>query len=126
MKNTILTISALLFVGCSNNYAFHSNLDSQAINEYFKAGDIVVYQNEIHPTGAYEIKGLVEGESCQENANDIPASLADARTKARRAAAEQGANGLIIKNCVLFEEATQACVTNAICVGQAILTPEMN
>ncbi len=124
MKKIILTISSLLITGCASDYAFHSNLDSKAIDEYFKVGDVVVYQDKQRPTGSYELKGLVEGESCQENADDAPASLADARTKARRAAADLGANGLIVKSCVLFEEATSACVTNAICIGQAIFTAE--
>ncbi|MCG9696168.1 Rcs stress response system protein RcsF [Shewanella sp. Isolate11] len=124
MKKTIFIISTLLLSGCAGDYAFHSNLDGEAIDNYFKVGDVVVYQNNQHPTGAYELKSLVEGESCQEKPNDVPASIADARTNARRAAAELGANGLIIKSCVLFEEATNACITNAICIGQAILTPE--
>ncbi len=126
MNKTFLTLSAFLLAGCASDYAFHSNLDSKAIDEYFKVGDVVVYQNGQQPSNTYELKGLVEGESCQETTNDAMASIADARTQARRAAAEQGANGLIIKSCVLFEEATQACITNAICIGQAILTSAPN
>lgn len=123
MKKTTLALTLLLLSGCAGDYAFHSNLSGQAIDDYFKVGDVVLYQDGISPTTTYEVKGLVEGESCQERTNDVPASIADARTTARRAAAEKGANGLIIKRCVMFEEATKACITRALCVGQAILTP---
>lgn len=126
MKKTTLAITVLLLSGCAGDYAFNSNLSGQAIDDYFKVGDVVLYQQGMQPSTTYEVKGLVEGESCQERANDVPASIADARTIARRAAAEKGANGLIVKQCVMFEEATKACVTRALCVGQAILTPTLD
>lgn len=123
MKKTTLAITVLLLSGCAGDYAFNSNLSGQAIDDYFKVGDVVLYQEGTQPSTTYEIKGLVEGESCQERANDVPASIVEARTNARRSAAELGANGLIIKRCVMFEEATKTCATRALCVGQAILTP---
>ncbi|MCE9678187.1 hypothetical protein LZP69_03115 [Shewanella sp. AS1] len=124
MKNPSLILLALLLGGCASEYRFTSNLDSEAINEYFKVGDVELYQGDHQPNTSYELKGLVEGQSCQERDNDMPASISDARTKARKAAAELGANGLIVKRCVLFEESSNACITQALCLGQAILTTE--
>lgn len=123
MKKTTLALFALLLGGCAGEYTFNSNLDGQAINDYFAVTDVVLYQEGSQPSEVYEVKGLVEGESCQARVNDVPASISEARTAARRAAADKGANGLLVKRCLMFEEATQACVTRAICVGQAILTP---
>ncbi len=116
--------SALLLVlsGCAGDYTFNSNLDSDAINDYFKASDVTVYEGALQPVGPFEIKGLVEGETCQVSESDAPASIVEARTIARRAAADKQANGLVIKNCLLIEEASQNCVSRALCVGQAIVT----
>ena len=81
----LLTLgSSFLITACSTNYSFNSNLDSNTINEYFKASEVQVYQGSLQPEGAYKVIGLVEGESCQELTNAVPASKADARTKLRR------------------------------------------
>ncbi|MCL1057616.1 hypothetical protein L2729_06330 [Shewanella gelidimarina] len=122
MKYLLPASLILLLSACAGEYAFNSNLDSDAINDYFKASDVTVYEGSVQPKGPYEIKGLVEGETCQMGKNDAPASIAEARTLARRAAADKHANGLIIKNCLLIEASTPNCVTSALCVGQAITT----
>ena len=117
-----LTATALfcLVSGCAGDYRFTSNLDSEAIDDYFKASDVVVFEGNLQPTGPFEILGLVEGEACQAEANDKPAAISDARTQARRGAADKGATGVIIKQCMQFEEAAQGCISRALCVGQAI------
>ena len=122
MKYLLPSAFILLLSGCAGEYTFNSNLDSDAINDYFKASDVTVYEGTLHPVGPFEIKGMVEGETCQISENDAPASIVEARTLARRAAADKQANGLVIKNCLLIEEASQNCVSRAICVGQAIVT----
>lgn len=122
MKNILLPAVIIAVSGCAGDYTFNSNLDSDAINDYFKASDVTVYEGTLQPVGPFEIKGLVEGETCQIAENDAPASIAEARTLARRAAADKQANGLVIKNCLFIEEASQGCVSRAICVGQAITT----
>jgi RcsF protein len=122
MKIILSSALVLLLSACASDYSFNSNLDSEAINDYFKASDVILYEGDTLPKGHYELKGLVEGESCQADANGAPASLADARTEARRNAADKGANGIIIKQCVIFEEAAQACISRALCVGQAVKT----
>ncbi|NMH65620.1 Rcs stress response system protein RcsF [Shewanella salipaludis] len=120
MKMPTVTVIVLLLSGCAGDYRFNSNLDSDAINDYFKASDVTVFEGKLSPQGQYEVLGLVEGESCQIKPNDVPAAISDARTQARRAAADKQANGLIIKRCALFEEAAQGCISRALCVGQAI------
>ncbi|MCL1138629.1 Rcs stress response system protein RcsF [Shewanella pneumatophori] len=122
MKKLLLPAFIIMLSGCAGDYTFNSNLDSDAINDYFKASDVTVYEGAMQPVGPFEIKGLVEGETCQVSENDAPASIAEARTLARRAAADKQANGLVIKNCLLIEEASPNCVSRALCVGQAIIT----
>ena len=115
-------LSSVLLSACSSNYTFNSNLDGEAIDEYFKPGGVVLYKEGERPKGAFEIVGLVEGESCQESEDGVPANIADARTQARKKAVELGANGLIVKKCLLTEQKTNTCYTQAFCVGQAIKT----
>ncbi|WP_394147471.1 Rcs stress response system protein RcsF [Shewanella atlantica] len=124
MKTLFIAPLVLLLSACAGDYTFNSNLDGEAIDEYFKASDVVVFEGNSHPTAPYEIIGLVEGETCQEGANDAPASIREARTLARRAAADKGANAILIKKCMVFEEQGQGCFSRAVCIGQAIKTPE--
>ena len=120
--------ASILLAACSSQYAFNSNLDSEAINEYFKASDVKVYQGSEQPNGPYRVIGLVEGESCQALANDVPASHGEARTQARRKAADLKANGIIIKKCALLPtdkakgKSDQGCYSKVICIAQAIKT----
>lgn len=122
MKNILPSALVLLLSACASDYSFNSNLNSKAINDYFKASDVTLYEGNALPKGQYELKGLVQGESCQPDIHAVPASLAEARTEARRAAADKGANGIIIKQCVMLEETAQGCISRALCVGQAIKT----
>ena len=123
MKTLLISALVLLLSACAGEYKFNSNLNGEAIDDYFKASDVTVYDNATAPKPPYEIIGLVEGETCQEQANDAPAEISEARTLARRAAADKGANGLVIKKCLVFEEQDQGCFSRAICVGQAIKMP---
>ncbi|ABV36052.1 lipoprotein, putative [Shewanella sediminis HAW-EB3] len=124
MKTLLIAPLVLLLSACAGDYKFNTNLDGEAIDDYFKASDVAVFEGNTHPSVPYEIIGLVEGETCQESVNDAPASISEARTLARRAAADKGANAILIKKCMVFEEKSQACISRAICVGQAIKTPE--
>lgn len=114
--------SALLLSGCAGEYSFNSNLDGEAIDEYFKPVNVVLFKDNERPKGAFKIIGLVEGESCQETPNGVPANIADARTLARKKAAELGANGLIVKKCMINEQKMEGCYSQAFCVGQAVKT----
>ncbi|BFL84838.1 Rcs stress response system protein RcsF [Shewanella baltica] len=122
MKIILSSALVLLLSACASDYSFNSNLDGEAINDYFKASDVTLYEGDTLPKDHYELKGLVQGESCQADVNSVPASLADARTEARRNAADKGANGIIIKQCVMLDEAAQGCISRALCVGQAVKT----
>ncbi|WP_299007735.1 Rcs stress response system protein RcsF [uncultured Shewanella sp.] len=123
MKPLLSIILILLLNACNNtNYTFNSNLNRDAIEDYFKPSEVTVYEGEDQPSEPFEQKGLVRGEACQTQKNGVPITLADARTLARRAAADRNANGLIIKNCVLIDELTPGCFSSAFCVGQAIKT----
>ncbi len=123
MKNLLISALVLLLSACAGEYKFNSNLNTEAIDDYFKASNVTVYNNASTPKLPYEIIGLIEAETCQEQANDAPANISQARTKARRATADKGANGLIIKKCMLIKEQTEGCFSRAVCVGQAIKTP---
>lgn len=123
MKLIISIVLILLVNACSNNnYTFNSNLNRDAIEDYFKPSEVTVYEGDKQPSEQFELKGLVKGEACQTQQNGVPVTLADARTLARRAAADKNANGLIIKNCVLIDEPTPRCFSSALCIGQAIKT----
>lgn len=124
MKLLTATALSLLLCGCAGDYRFTSNLDKEAISDYFKASDVTVFEDNTLPKAPYDIVGLVEGESCQISTNDAPPAISDARTEARRAAADKGANGIIIKQCIVIEEPGQACISRALCVGQAIKQPQ--
>ncbi|WP_299787773.1 Rcs stress response system protein RcsF [uncultured Shewanella sp.] len=124
MKTLFIAPLVLLLSACAGDYQFNTNLDGEAINEYFKASDVTVYEGNTEPVVPYETIGLVEGETCQEGANDAPASISEARTLARRAAADKGANAILIKKCMVFEEQGQGCFSRAVCIGQAIKMPE--
>jgi len=119
----IVSALALLLSACASDYTFNSNLDSKKINDYFKASDVQLYEGNQQPKGQFAVLGLVEGEACQETRNDAPPQMAVARTNARRAAADLGANGFVVKSCFIIDEADTSCFSRAICVGQAINTP---
>ncbi|WP_299493861.1 Rcs stress response system protein RcsF [uncultured Shewanella sp.] len=123
MRLILLIVLTALLSACNSNYTFNSNLNRDAIEDYFKPSEVTVYEGDTQPLGQYELKGLVQGEACQVEKNGVPVTLADARTLARRAAADKNANGLIIKNCVLVAEPTPGCFSSALCIGQAIKTP---
>jgi RcsF protein len=116
-------LSALLLSGCSS-YQFSSNLDKENFDEYFKPSQVIVYSKSDLKDLEYQYIGAVEGSSCQEDENQIPANSRDARTKARINAANMNANGIVFQSCLDFD-ADKTCRSNVICYGQAI-TVELN
>ncbi|MGX9462998.1 Rcs stress response system protein RcsF [Shewanella sp. A14] len=113
----------LLLSACTSDFTFKSNLDSKVINDYFKVSDVHLYEGSEQPKGQFEVLGLVEGEACQETLQDAPPQMSIARTNARRAAADLGANGFVVKSCFIINEADNSCFSRALCVGQAIKVP---
>ena len=120
MKSMSLVVIGLLLTGCTGSYTFHSNLDKQNFKEYFKAGDVKVFRDGELPMSAYQALGLVTGEACQTSKNDKVASKEDARTEARKAAADLGANGIIIRGCATLNESNSQCLSHVLCSGQAV------
>ncbi|MGL4476397.1 MAG: Rcs stress response system protein RcsF [Shewanella sp.] len=121
MRNiTLLAASLVLLSGCAGDYSFQSNLSGKAIDDYFKAGDVTLYTRDQAPNGLFERVKMVAGESCQLEANSPPATMAEARTELRRQAADVGANGVMLNNCVTFTNEAEGCVSRIQCLGQAI------
>ncbi|MFQ6370231.1 Rcs stress response system protein RcsF [Shewanella sp. YIC-542] len=119
MKHLVFLPLAVLLGACGSNYTFNSNLNKKAFKEYFKPSEVKLFDH-TQPTVPYDVLGLVQGTACQSVANSTPASLANARTDARRKAADIKANGLIIKSCTQLKEPEAGCYSSAVCVGQAI------
>ncbi|RJG47626.1 Rcs stress response system protein RcsF [Motilimonas pumila] len=110
-----------LLTGCSN-FSFDSNLDKENFDEYFKPSQVQVYEKEQLEDKQYIHLTTIEGSVCQESERDPVPTLADARTQARIAAAEVGANGIIFKSCI--ETSDDYCMAASICYGQAIKVAE--
>ncbi|MGB0893504.1 MAG: Rcs stress response system protein RcsF [Parashewanella sp.] len=120
MKKLILIPLMLGLNACTSSYTFNSNVDSAAIKEYFKASNVTLFERGQFPSKNYQQLGLVEGESCQIAINDKPAELSQARTKARRHAADLGANALLVKHCAVINTRSAECITQVICSGLAV------
>jgi len=114
----ILVISSctLLLSGCSN-FQFSSNLDKDNFDEYFKPSQVTVYTKPQLADLDYTFIGAVAGSSCQEDENDRPADIKQARTNARINAAEQNANAIVFQSCLTFK-ADKSCISNIICYAQ--------
>lgn len=120
MKFIIVSFCFVLLVGCAGKYTFNSNLNKNEINEYFKVSTVQLIEKSHIPPRPFNPLGIVDGESCQIGLNDAPASAAMARTQLRKHAANKGANGVMLDNCINFDEPDSGCITRVYCVGQAI------
>ncbi len=110
--------SILLISGCSN-YQFSSNLDKENFDAYFKPSQVTIYNKSELASLDYQLLGAVEGSSCQQEVNDIPADIKQARTNARINANNMGANGIVFQSCIDFEE-DKSCISNIICYARAL------
>lgn len=107
--------------GCASHYSVNTNLNPDNVADYFKAGQVLLVQKNQDPPRPFNPLGLVDGESCQVYADNPPASLSDARTRLRLAAANKGGNAVILNNCVTYQDPEGGCLTRAVCIGQAIV-----
>ena len=121
MKRLILMMP-LIASGCAN-YAFNSNLDKENFDDYFKPGSVRIYEQSELADLNYLYLGTVEGESCQADTNQPQPNAGDARTLARRHAADMGCNGVTIDKCAEFND-TPGCLKQVICYGQALKIAE--
>ncbi|WP_341503513.1 Rcs stress response system protein RcsF [Gallaecimonas sp. GXIMD4217] len=121
MKYWLLSAAALALAGCAGSYQVDSNLDGAAIQDYFVPSRVAVYSPDALAGKPYRSLGLVQGQHCQQAANAPPASLAEARTDARRQAYQLGGNGIVFRQCLLLsEDAAPGCLSQALCQGEAI------
>lgn len=115
---SITIFSTLILAGCSN-YQFSSNVDKENFDEYFKPSQVTIYSKDELKLLDYQLLGAVEGSSCQQESNDLPADIKQARTNARINAADMNANGIVFQSCINFEQ-DDTCISNIICYGRAI------
>ena len=114
----ITLLSVIALSGCSS-YQFSSNLDKENFDEYFKPSQVTVYSKSDLKDLDYQLIGAVEGSSCQEEKNQLPADIKQARTNARINASNMHANGIVFQSCLNFD-ADATCLSNIICYGRAI------
>lgn len=110
-----------LISGCSN-YSFHSNVDKENFEQYFKPSQVKIYEKEELDGLNYIHLTTVEGSVCKQKENEAKPTFADARTQARLAAADAGANGIIFTSCI--ETQDEICLEATLCYGQAIKIAE--
>ncbi|WP_448569924.1 Rcs stress response system protein RcsF [Thalassotalea ganghwensis] len=108
--------------GCTSNIAIDSNLDPSNIEAYFSFQQVNVIESLEQISSPYKILGVIEGEACQQKAHHQLPSTSEARTDARRKAANIGANAIYFSSCTLIEhnEANKHCVATQVCYGQAM------
>ena len=115
-------LAATLLTGCSG-YSFHTNLDKENFDEYFKPGSVRIYEQSELADLNYLYLGTVEGESCQSDANQAVPNAGEARTLARRRVADMGGNGVSFDKCAEFSD-VPGCLKQVICYGQALKVAE--
>ncbi|GAA5190434.1 Rcs stress response system protein RcsF [Ferrimonas gelatinilytica] len=112
-------LSLLLLTACSNDYRFSSNLDPDNFEDYFAAGNVVLVDT-LPPQA--EALGVVEGQSCQREAQDPAPNGAEARTDMRRNAAQLGADAVKLLRCSEVDPEASGCLALMVCYGQALRT----
>ncbi|OKY27249.1 Rcs stress response system protein RcsF [Thalassotalea sp. PP2-459] len=125
---SVLGLCSLLISACTNQYAVNTNLDKENFSQYFSPAAVTIYQNEQEFTANYKSLGGVEGESCQRKAHHELPNEIDARTHARSAAYQLGANAIIFSGCTLIEDnqANKQCIRTRVCYGRAFFIDKTN
>lgn len=114
----LLPLCGVALAGCAGHYAFDSNLDRAEFEQYFAPSQVVLLSPDT-PVGNAQVLGLVEGISCQQRPQDVPANDADARTEMRLEAGKLGANAVKLHQCITLEE-QPGCVSARACYGKAL------
>lgn len=115
---SLLPLCGLALTGCAGDYAIDSNLDRSEFEQYFAPSQVQLLSPET-PIGNAEVLGLVEGISCQQRPQDVPANDADARTEMRLEAGKLGANAVRLHQCIPLEE-QPGCTSARACYGKAL------
>lgn len=126
----MIKLAALVVVSlcsCSNISTVSTNLDGKNFSDYFAPSHVEIFASESDIKDKYQFVAGVEGESCQVKAHHAVPDEIDARTQARRAAYQLGANAIVFSGCALLsKEQLQKNSSNAshchaqlICYGKA-------
>lgn len=112
----IISLSLLALSGCARQWQLNTNLDPQAITDYFAPASVDIISNGDNRP----LLGPVAGEACQQ-ADQPPISNADARTQLRSHAAKMGADAVVIDNCVTLQgpDSPPGCQLFIQCHGHA-------
>ncbi len=113
----LIVITTALFITSCSNYRFSSNIDKEKFQRYFAPSRVEIYDYEEQVPANNQYIGLVSGESCQTKKHLMQANEQDARTNARRQAAQQQANAIVFTGCA--HQQTKQCHTLVICYGKA-------
>ncbi|WP_448212171.1 Rcs stress response system protein RcsF [Colwellia sp. MEBiC06753] len=117
ISRLIAVTTSLLAVSCAPISTVETNLDRKNFEHYFSPGQVTIYKQESEFDGKYKMLGMVEGESCQVKPHHAAPDVIDARTDARRAAYQLGANAIVFSGCTQVQ--TKECHAVAICYGKA-------
>lgn len=118
LASSLLIVSAL--TACADSYTVSTNLDKENFVEYFKPGQVTIIEREQLEKYNYLEIGVVEGEACQEKAHYAEPTDVEARTDARRKAADMGANAIVFQQCMMTEPSNDSCYKVKLCYGRAI------
>ena len=120
----IISCAMLAMSLCAcESVAVNTNLDPQNFKDYYKASAVTDNTYEELSGKSYKSLGFVRGISCQLNPNDFPANEADARTQARRNAADLGANSVVFGKCVKIQK-SPSCEVSVTCYADALMVNE--
>lgn len=108
-KLTLLSLSAVLLVGCAKLTSTQN-----------PATSVVVFDSAQQLSGITHTSiGNVSGAACQVNLNDPIVTVRQAEQQIQRHAGRLGANAVLIENCEILQ-GTPGCVRQTVCKGQAI------
>lgn len=121
ISSLTLVLTMVISAGCAKISHVSTNLDQDNFKDYFSATKVKIYNNETEFPARYKLIGLVEGESCQEEAHHELPNEIDARTQARKNAFKLNANAIIFSQCVLIsdDKASRQCLSSRVCYGRA-------
>ncbi|HAD43299.1 MAG TPA: hypothetical protein DCF97_09290 [Plesiomonas shigelloides] len=120
-KSILLFAAATLLAGCATHYNVDSNLNPQNVKTYFAPSTITLYEKSSELEGVeYKNIGHVQGDVCQADSRDKPASLTEARNVTLRKVQEMGGNGLLLNQCLMLT-GVPGCEQLALCQGSAII-----
>lgn len=124
----IASVFTLFVTSCAKISTISTNLDSDNFTRYFSPTAVAIVTDESDFKAKYQFIGLVEGESCQEQAHHELPNEIDARTEARRNAYKLNANAIIFSRCVLIanDKASKQCVASKVCYGRAYQVEKHN